>query len=524
VTDFDAVVIGAGHNALVAATYLGRAGLRVGVFERLSRFGGAAVTDELVPGIHFSPCAHQIHGVHPKIVRDLGLWARGLDVIPRPYVFQLLPDGSYYGPPRSASAQNRSLDVNMSVSERQGVARYEEFQSRLLTVIARYRLSPPPSVAEVLQSVEGSPDEEVIRLAVSTRLWDIQDEFLPTYQTRDRYAGELSSVSRDALTLALAHSAMELPEEETGERPPFGYVRGGMGRLTGFMADAAKEAGVELHLNAAVGKLLVEGGATVGVKLASRQDIRADLVLSGLDPKRTLLGLVPQGTLTTAFTDRVRSIDTSVSCMKLLAAATELPAWKDWDGDPALLAANRVKLFHTRTHVSAAFDDVERRQPPKEPPMTISIQSAVDSVMAPSGLHTIAVFIAPAPFLLAAGTWDSERETVTERIVELIDIYAPNFRRSIVWRTLRTPLDFERDYGMTDGCIWHVLRTGEQLLRNRPLPELADYRTPIRGLYMCGSGQHPGGEVTGMPGHNAAHQVLRDLGSGGSLTGASRVR
>jgi phytoene dehydrogenase-like protein len=283
-----------------------------------------------------------------------------------------------------------------------------------------------------------------------------------------------------------------------------------MGVLTQLLAQAAEAAGVKINVGHEAERFLVEGGEVIGIRLAGGADVRSRAVLSNLDPKRTFLRLFAPQYLDAAFRRRVAGLVTEVSCVKLLAALSELPRWKDWDGDPASPSGGKVGLHRMRSHIAAAWDDMDAGRPPREMVINVSVPSAVDASLAPRGAHTASCYIYPAPATLRDGTWEDAREAVAERIIDQITHYAPNFRRSILNVKLRTPLDFETENGLTDGCITHVQQGGEQLLWNRPLPELARYRAPLRGLYLCGSGQHPGGEVSGQPGHNAAHEVLRD--------------
>jgi phytoene dehydrogenase-like protein len=207
----------------------------------------------------------------------------------------------------------------------------------------------------------------------------------------------------------------------------------------------------------------------------------------------------------------VAKLITNVSCTKLLAAISELPQWNGWDGDPEFPARTSVALGVSREAVREAFEDLAQGRPTRRPIMSFNVPSMLDPTLAPPGYHTASIFIHPAPGRLRTGSWDDVRTEVAERTIDQITEYAPNFRRSIVHYKFRTPLDLEREQSLPDGCIWHIQHTPEQLFGSRPLPELARYRAPIAGLYLGGSGQHPGGEVSGIPGHNAAHEILKDL-------------
>ena len=510
--DADVIVVGAGHNGLVAAWYLARAGLRVEMFERRPFAGGATITEELWPGYFFSTCAHSVHALHPKIIRDLRLRERGFEVLPRRFPDVLVrPDGSYYGPDDHDSPNNLAFAGRLTAEERAGLRRLSEFKRTLVDLVSPYRLRLPPTVAEIRARAAGTPAAAVFEQALTRTTSQIRAQFLPTERLLDRYATETASVSRDPLALSYAYSAIDAVDETTGEAPPLGYVRGGMGSLSRALVAAAESAGVKIHVGHDVARFLVERGTVIGIGLSGGGEVRSRVVLSNLDPKRTFLRLFLPQHLDPAFRRRVAALVTHVSCMKLLASLSELPHWKDWDGDPSRPSEGKVGLHRMRTHVAAAYDDLEAGWPPREMVINVSVPSTVDPSLAPPGGHTASCYIYPAPATLHEGTWDDARESVAERIVDQITHYAPNFRRALRNYKLRTPLDLERDNALTDGCITHVDQTGEQLLWNRPLPELAHYRAPLRGLYLCGSGQHPGGEVSGQPGHNAAHEVLKDL-------------
>ncbi|MGH2351087.1 MAG: phytoene desaturase family protein, partial [Chloroflexota bacterium] len=469
-------------------------------------------TEELWPGFHFSTCAHMVHAVHPRIIRDLRLQGRGLEVLPRASAILLNPDGTYYGPAGHESPRNLAFAERLTAEEREGQRRYGDFKRALNALLAPYRLGPPPALADVRRNAAGTPAAEVLEQALTTRLSRLHQEFLPTERLRERFAAEKASVERDPLALSLAYSSIDEPDEATGEKPPHGYVRGGTGAVSRLMAQAAEEAGAQLHVGAEVEQFLVEHGRVIGVRLAHGADVRSRVVVSNLDPKRTFLRLTPRHVLDRAFVQRVEGLATEVSCVKLLAAISEAPQWKDWDGDPARPGQGVVGLHRTRTLVAQMWDDVEAGRPPRAPVISFSLPSAVDASLAPPGHHTASCWIVSHPARLSGGrSWDDVREAVAERIIDQITEYAPNFRHSILNYKLRTPLDLENENGLTDGSIWHVQHTGEQLFWNRPLPELAHYRAPLAGLYLCGAGQHPGGEVSGIPGHNAAHEVLKDL-------------
>jgi phytoene dehydrogenase-like protein len=506
--DYEVIVIGAGHNGLVAATYLARSDLDVAVFERQPNVGGACVTEELWPGFQFSTCAHMIHGFHPKLIRDMGLSERGLDVIEKGPSIKLLPDGSYYGPDDLESSDNRRY--TRSERERKATQEFEEFLSTLKQIFAPYRLRKPPTMEQLREEHAGSAAWDNLQLALENSVYELHDRFLPTENLREEYADQAAAVGEDPSGLYLGYLAHDQPDE-SGVEPPNGYVRGGMGVVTELLAEAAREAGVTIHLDREVDRIPVEDGRSQGVRLADGTDITGQYVVSSLDPKATFLGLIAPDHLENEFRDRIKQLTTEISCMKFLAVIDELPDWQQWDGDPELAGEGTVRIGTSRDQIRSAYADLEAGRPPRTPVVSVSVPSTLDDSLTQAGYHTASIWIFPAPAELQGTTWEAERDPVADDLVEFITDYAPNFRSSIVESRLRTPADIERENSLTDGCIWHVQHHGEHMFWNRPLPELAEYRAPVRDLYLCGAGQHPGGEVTGLPGHNAAHELLKDI-------------
>lgn len=507
----DVAIIGAGHNGLVAATYLARAGLNVHIFERRDTIGGATLNEELWPGYTFSTGAHLLHAFPARLVRELGLAEKGLITVPRDEVIYLRRDGTYHSHLDFDLPNHATARAKLTPEELSGLARYDEFKRRFLDLLRPHLLTVPPTLDELRRAAAGTPAEEALHLATSLKLWELHDHFLPTARLRDRVVPEASAFAANPGAFALAYSAIDWPDPETGEKGPWGFVRGGMGRLPAILADIARAAGVTIHTNSPVASITVENGRTTGLALDGGDIIEAELVLSTADPKRTFLKLLGGNVIEDGLRQRISALNSHVSCYKFLAVLDELPQWNGWDGDPDLPHRGSVQLEMNRDAITRCYAELEAGQAPARPMMSFNIPSVLDDSLAPAGRHTASVYVYSAPAKLAEGTWDEHREEVAERLIDQITKYAPNFRRSVLHYELRTPLDLERKLALTDGCIWHLQHTPELLLGNRPLPELSHYRAPIAGLYLGGSGQHPGGEVSGIPGHNAAKEILKDL-------------
>ncbi|MEY3774759.1 MAG: hypothetical protein RLZZ129_1539 [Verrucomicrobiota bacterium] len=508
----DVAIIGAGHNGLVAATYLARAGLAVHVFERRAGFGGAALSEELWPGYIFSTGAHLLHAVPAKIARDFSLLERGLQLVPREETMYLHPDGTYHGNIAIDLPNNLVARSKLNAAELAGLERYTAFKRTLHALVRPYLLRPPPTLAELQAKAAGTPAEEVLRLATTMKLWEVQDHFLPTARLREAFATEASAVIENPLAFALAYNAMDMEDLETGEKPLRGFVRGGMVRFTECLLAAASEAGVQLHDNRPAERILVEQGRAVGLRFRDGGEVRCGLVLSSADPKVTFLRLLTDADIDPGIRQRIAGLFSQVSCYKLLAVITELPRWKAWDGEPDAPSRGSMQFDMTREVIREVYAAVTAGEPPPRPMLSFNVPSMCDPSLAPAGHHTASIYLYSVPPRLGRGTWAERKQEVAKQVIDYITEFAPNFRRSILKYVFRTPEDLESQLGLTDGCIWHLQHTPDQILANRPLPELANYRTPVAGLYLGGSGQHPGGEVSGIPGHNAAHEILRDLG------------
>lgn len=510
--DADVMVLGGGHNGLVAAGYLARAGLKTVVLEARERAGGGAYTEELWPGFYFSTCAHLLHAMPPKLFRDFHLEAHGVEVVAREAPILVRNDGTYYGPEDHDSERNRGFLDRWVPGQLGQKTAYETFKEVLVEQFAPYRLGIFPDRERFLKSL--NPDSrKVIHQAMGQRLNELQEQLMPDRLVRERFAVEGRAIEADPGALSLAYGCMDA--EYPGEgKPPHGFVRGGMGHISDALTRELEAAGGEIRTGCPVNEILIEKGRCVGVRLADGSEVRTDLIFSSLDPKQTFLGLISSEWLPEGLEKQLRELPTEVSCLKLLAVLSELPQWSVWDGDAERAHAGSMMLNATPEAVADSYADLEVGAPPRSPVMSFNLPSYRDPSLVREGYHTASVWIYPAGARLKGRTWDEARGEVLEGLINQITEHAPNFRDSLVNVALRTPQDIETENRMTDGSIWHVQHTKDTLFWSRPLPELSGYRSPIDGLFLCGSGQHPGGEVTGIPGHNAAQWFLANPGSG----------
>ena len=359
--DLDVAIVGGGHNGLTAAWYLARAGFRVGIFERRSFVGGAAITEELWPGYRFSTCAHMVHALDPGIQADLRLAERGMVEIPRTGSLVPMPDGDYWGPDDHKSPRNLSLQLTPDETEAE--RRYADMKRRLCELFAPYRMRPPPTLAEVRSDAAARGDGPFLEDALTRTVRHLRHRYLATRRLRDRHAAESAAIGHDPGALALAYGSIDLAGTGIGRTPHNGYIEGGIGTITSLMRQAVEEAGVAIHTDAEAVSLLHEDGAATGVRLADGTAVTARCVVSNLDPKRTFLRLVPPELTTMQLRRRVSALVTDVSCYKLLAAVDELPHWQAWDGDPALPSRGVVGLGRSEAIVDAAYADCAAGRP-----------------------------------------------------------------------------------------------------------------------------------------------------------------
>jgi phytoene dehydrogenase-like protein len=510
----DALVIGAGHNGLVCAGYLARAGLDVLVVERSHRIGGACVTEELHPGFRFSTFAYGAHGPGEKICRDLEIPAQAFRIeTTDPTTFHPFPDGDHILLWRDVERTAAGLD-RFGPRESEGYLAYQKFLDAAVSIASDWFLGPPPTQVELVRKYAGTDRAPVLETILTRSHWDVLGDYFDSDKVkcataRADDAGDPTAVG------ALVGEVLESASTGAGVENRAGIVHGGMGMITCALADAASRFGAEIRTTAAVEEIVVEAGRAMGVRLDSGEELRARIVVSNADPKRTFLKLLRPENIAPEFRKQVENIKTRAGYMKYHAALSGLPRYSalpaEYRNDPKAIA--HARLAPSLDVYRRAWSDAQSGIPAREPILSVQVPTVYTPDMAPAGKHILGIWVRYAPARPRDGRdWDELRDSTQEIVVDLVERYAPGFRDLVEWQRLYTPLDIERETGITDATIRHVDMTLDQLLSRRPLPAWSTYRTPVDGLWLCGSGTHPCGSVTGGPGHNAAHAILDDPG------------
>jgi phytoene dehydrogenase-like protein len=504
--EYDVVIIGGGHNGLVASSYLAADGLKVLVLERLSRVGGAIATEEIYPGFRVPYCAYNVHLLHGKIIEDLDLRKHGFEVYRNdPYRFQPFIDGSHLFVWRSPQRFHREIQ-KLSEHDAEAYLGWAAFWDRAYGIVYRYFLTDPPTFAQVAQEVRGTADEAVWETMLTVSMRDLVERSFTDPRIRAHFinAQDAGDPSAPGSILSVAYIGSGV----LGKSENRGIPKGGMGKVAEAMAAAARDRGVEIRTGAPVRKVVVEGGRARGVLLEDGQEVRASVVVSNADPKRTYLSLVDPEDLEEPFLKRIAALKTRADCVKCLVALRRFPDFSRYLGagfDPRLAAATRI--CPSVEWLQASWDACKNGLRPRTPVLSIQFPTTYDPSLAPAGMHVMSIWSLYYPPRPQAGPWDAAmKREVAELHMEILSQYAPDFRDCVLDFTVETPADIERRIGMTDGNIRHLDVTSQQFFSRR-----VPYRSPIPGLYLCGSGTHPGGELTGGPGHNCARTILRDL-------------
>ncbi|HEX7061878.1 MAG TPA: NAD(P)/FAD-dependent oxidoreductase [Woeseiaceae bacterium] len=526
----DAIVVGAGHNGLVTAGYLARAGLHVLVLERRSVVGGCAVTEEIdperAPGCRVSTASYIASMLRPEVIRDLGLARHGLRMVAcDPGVQTALPDGSVIAWWNDVNRMAAELEAKAS-GDRQRFFEIEDELKRLAAWLQPFFLEAPPElgrrglsrllelvrVGRRFRGMRGSDAGALLRFLTGSLGELLDREFASEAVKRlvlsNSLYGKHGGPYQPGTAMGLLFHLLSGGEEQT--RQGFaGHVIGGMGAITQAMAAACRDAGVEILTDAAVARIDVASGRAHGVTLADGRAFAADLVVSNADPRRTFLELVPEG-LDDDFRRAVARIRMAGPCAKVNYVLAEEPVVR---GMPATHDPVQRSLFTLAPSLQEAEDSYNAARRGALPDVLwvdCVVASNVDPGLATDDRHVMTCFVQYVPYRLAQGDWNARREELGDRVTQTISRYAPNVPRAVIARKVLTPLDLEQTFGITEGNIFHGDLSLDQLFLMRPLPGWARYRTPIERLYLCGAGTHPGGGVTGAPGYNAARQILAE--------------
>ncbi len=522
--DYDAIVVGAGHNGLVTACYLARAGLRVLVLERRYVVGGACVTEETFPGFRVSTAAYVNSLFREEIVRELRLAEYGFEVLARqPSSFTPFLDGRSLLLGSHADLNRREIS-KFSARDAERYPLYEAMLDRVAAFVEPTITATPPNVlrpgvrdlwslltlGRSFSRLGAAASDAVEILTGSARdlldRWFESDELKATLAT-DAIIGALASPSMPGTGYVLLHHVMG---ETGGKRGTWGYVRGGMGGLTRALAGAAGDLGVDIRCDAEVSRILVRAGRVTGVALASGDEYRAPIVASNADARVTFRRLLGAGELPAEFVAAVDRISYESASLKINVALAELPSFRACPGvEAGPQHRGTIHVCPGLDYIERAYDDAKYGRPSERPVLECTIPSVVDPTVAPPGRHLMSIFVQYAPYALRASSWDDIGDRFADRCFDLLDEYAPNFRRAVLARQVLTPLDLERTFNLTGGNIFQGAMTPGQLFSFRPVPGYAGYRTPLKGLYLCGAAAHPGGGVMGAPGWNAAREILR---------------
>lgn len=512
---YDVIIVGGGHNGLVAANYLGRAGKSVLVVERRDILGGACVTEEFFPGARFSSCAFIQSVLRPKVINDLELVTRfGLEMYaPDPQGFALFDDGSHVLLWQDVDRTLKQLE-KIAPEDAKGLLRFGSRLRRFGDLTAHWTLDSPPTRSEMIRLFEEHGEEDLLNefLFGSTR--DLLSRYFSSAQICGFYTffGIVSIWGGPSTPGTGYLFGYHASGEFDGAFGRWAFPRGGMGSITDALERGARAHGVTILTGAPVAEILVEGGTARGVALADGRRFGARAVMSNADPKRTMGRLVPQAALTADLRNKVRNIDVRGSMARLHLLIDELPHYIGFpNADAGPQHRGHAILGGSEERFEEAYAAMLRGTFPERFPLEAIIQSVTDDSLTPKGQHAMILGVQNLPFQLAEGDWDSRRQEFQDRVLESLFRFAPNLRNHILGCHVITPLDLERTYGITGGNIFHVAMTIEHMFNNRPLPELSDYRTPIGGLYLCSAGSHPGGGVIGAPGHNAAQVVIDAL-------------
>ena len=523
---YDTIVIGGGHNGLTAAAYLGKAGQKVMVLERRAILGGAAVTEEFHPGYRNSVASYTVSLLRPEVIEELELKRHGYQPVRMRANLSILQDGRALLM-TGDETHDRAVVARYSNRDFESLQRFHAAVDRVGQVIRAQWLKPPADLGggimdllALLPAVRGFrglslDDRHLLMQLLTSPANEIAERWFESEPIRNLTAGHCVSgnfASLDAPGSAIPYFHHALGEFE-GERGAWGHCRGGMGAITQAMAASGRAYGVQYRTDAPVARIVLERGRAVGVRLEGGEELHAKRVLANTDPKRTFLKFVGRENLPQGFADGIERLRMGHATLRMNLALSGAPEFAALRGTAADIARGAsITIFPERAIIEANYRAALAGQVIDEPYLDIRIPSAIDDTLAPPGNHVMSVLGKYYPYRLADGlNWDEIGPSVAERILTKLEQHMPNLRQLIVGRQVLTPLDLERVFGLTEGDIFHGRHDLDQIFGLRPHPKSAQYATPIPGLYLCGSGAHPGGGVTGIPGRNAAREIVRDV-------------
>src|SRR3989440_11757084 len=520
---YDVVVIGGGHNGLVHAAYLARAGKRVLVCERRNLLGGAAVTEEVFPGFKFSVASYVVSLLRPEIIRELDLPRHGMEVLPLDGTFTPMPNGDYlwrvndHARTRREIARHSRIDAEAYDEYGKAMVEMGRFVKPILsmtapdpTSLALKGLRDLLSIARRFQHLPAEDKYNQVQLMTMSAV-DFLDQWFETdvlkaTMSASGIIGTFLGVRSPGTAYVLLHHYMG---EIDGAFRSWGLARGGTGAISNAIADAAREFGAEIRTEAPIARIILKNGQARGVVLQNGDEIYADVVSSSVDPRLTFMKMVGEEHLPDDFAADLKRYKYRGSSGKVNLALDGLPDFKCMPGaGPHLRGA--VSISPSISYMERAYDEAKYGRFSRRPYIDMVIPSLTDPAVAPPGKHVMSCFVQYAPYNLKEGNWDDKREEFGDTVIDTIAEHAPNIKELILHRQGLTPVDLEHEFGLSEGNIFQGELTLEQLFFLRPAPGGAQYRTPIRNLYMCGSATHPGGGVMGAPGRNAAMQMLKD--------------
>ncbi len=524
---YDIIIIGGGHNGLVNAAYLARAGKKVLVLERRYVLGGAAVTEEVFPGFKFSVCSYVVSLLRPEIIRDLDLPRHGLEILPLDGTFTPMPSGDFLWRVNDHAKTRRELLRHSRVD----AEAYEEFGKAMVQMCRFVKpilgMTPPDPTGldprELMKLLylgrrfQHLPEQDKynqVQLMTMSAV-DFLDQWFETdvlkaTMSASGIIGTFLGVRSPGTAYVLLHHYMG---EIDGAFRAWGFVRGGTGAISNAIGDSAREAGAEIRVRAGVAQILIQNGRAIGVALENGDEIRAEVVSSSVDPRLTFTRFIESRHLPGEFLEEVNRYKFRGSSGKVNLALDALPDFRCKPGAGAHLRG-AISMSPSVDYMERAYDAAKYGDYSPRPYVDIVIPSLTDPSVAPPGKHVMSCFVQYAPYKLREGNWDDKREAFGDNVINTIAEHAPNLKNIILHRQVLTPLDLEREFGLSEGNIFQGELSLEQLFFLRPVPGWAHYRTPVKNLYMCGSATHPGGGIMGAPGRLAALEILKDLKKG----------